>query len=986
MAGVAVLAAALPLAAQTTPTGTVSGKVVDPQGLAMPGVTVTVSSPQLQGTRSQVTSENGDYILPFLPPGDYTVSFELSGFTTVKRETKVFIDETKAINVAMTVSGQTESVTVVAAAPEAFGTGATGAATVSQELSEKLPLNRTFQQAALLLPGVQDSGPAGNISISGAASFENLFMVNGVVIQDNIRNTPFNLFIEDALQETKATTSAVSAEYGRFSGGVVNAITKSGGNDFSGSFRTTFENDDWVSTTPFPGDSRLDKIVPTYEATLGGPIVRNKLWFFGAGRLRDLSEQRFTAVTRIPFQRDRDERRYEGKLTWSPGTNHTFKGSYTRIEFEERGNTFGTIMDLASVANRELPQRLYSFNYTGILTPRFFVEAQYSRRDFTFVGSGSQFTDLIRGTLLRDRSRGLNRYNSPTFCGVCDDEKRDNNNYVAKASYFLSTGGFGSHNIVLGTDVFDDKRFSNNHQSGSDFRIHTTSAILSPNGIFPVLNGDGTTIIRWTPIFESTQGNRFRTVSVFLNDAWTLDNHWSFNAGVRYDKNDGADSLGNQVVKDSAISPRLSASFDPKGDGELTFNAAYGRYVAALANAIGDSASAGGQPATIDFTYLGPSVNVDNPATPVPTDQALQTLFDWFFANGGTNRPVRGTPSVPGVTSQIGDRLKSPSVDEYALGFTKAFGNRGRFRVDGVYRKFQDFYSLRTDLTTGQNADQFGRVFDLGIIENTNVPKRRYKGLHFQASFRPTERFDLGGNYTLSRTYGTFDGETGTGGPSTAAVALFPEYFDLAWGSGAAGGGGGPEGALASDIRHKARGWVTYDVPVPAKLGRLGVSWLQIFNSSAPYGAVGTIDTSSIVTNPGYVDPPTDQEYFFTARDAFRLANTHRSDVALNYSLGLGGRRSELFVRFVMLNVFNRQEITNLTDIGCGAGLCINTTVQTANQTSALEFFNPFTTEPVEGVHWRRAQGAFGSNFGDALSRFAYQTPRTYNVSVGVRF
>lgn len=978
----AVLLAAATASAQTNPTGTLSGKISDPQGLAIPGVTVTAQSPALQGSRSAVSSANGDYILPFLPPGEYTVTFELTGFATIKRDARITLSQTTTINAGLTVSTQTETITVVGQASGDFNQGPTVATSFKQELNEKLPLNRTFQALVALTPGVQSSGPQGAVSISGAASFENLFMINGVTVQDNLRNTPFSLFIEDALQETTTSTATISAEFGRFSGGVVNAITKSGGNDFSGSVRMTFDNDKWTALTPFANDRRTDKLIPTYEATLGGPIVRDRLWFFGATRLRDTKETRTTGFTNLSYPRELDEKRYEGKLTFSPSANHTFKGAYTHIASEEIGNSFGTIMDLASLANRKTPQRLLSLNYTGVLSPKFFVELQYSLRKFTFQGSGSLFTDLQRGTLLLDRSRANARYNSPTFCGVCDDEKRDNNNIVAKASYFLSTGSAGSHNLVAGFDLFDDKRFSNNHQSGSDFRIFTTGAILGSNGtVFPVINNDRTTFIRWTPIFASSEGNRFRTYSGFLNDAWTLDQHWRFNLGVRYDKNSGADSLGNTVVKDSAISPRLAATFDPKGDGTWTVNASYGQYVAAIANGVGDSASSGGQPATIDFDYLGPTVNLGSPANPIASGPAIDTVFNWFNANGGTNRPVRGTPSIPGVTQRISDGLKSPSAREFTLGVSRRLGSRGLIRVDGVYRKFGDFYSDRTDTTTGRNTDRFGRAFDLTITENTDAVERRYKGITTQLSYRLDDRLNLGGNYTLSRTYGTFNGETGANGPIRSSVANFPEYFNTAWGTSTASGGGGPEGDLASDVRHKLRLWATWDAPLPSQFGRVSIGVLQFFNSGAPYGAVGNVDSRPYVTNPGYLNPPATVEYFFTARDAFRTEKLHRTDLSLNYGLRLGWKRSELFFRSTLLNVFNRQAITNFTDGGCGTGGCISTAVSTRNNSSTLVAFNPFTTAPVEGVHWAK-----GSTFGQPTSRFAYQTPRTLSFSVGMRF
>src|SRR6185312_16471759 len=151
----------------------------------------------------------------------------------------------------------------------------------------------------LMAPAVHPSGPSGAYSIAGAASFESLFMVNGVNVSENLRGQALNLYIEDAVQETTVATAGVSAEFGRFSGGVVNIITKSGGNRFSGSFRESFNNDKWRTLTPFETarlattpQPRIDKVVPNTEYTLGGPIMRDRLWFFTSGRLRNESQGR----------------------------------------------------------------------------------------------------------------------------------------------------------------------------------------------------------------------------------------------------------------------------------------------------------------------------------------------------------------------------------------------------------------------------------------------------------------------------------------------------------------------------------------------------------------------------------------------------------------------------------------------------------------------------------------------------------------------
>ncbi len=561
---------------------------------------------------------------------------------------------------------------------------------------------------------------------------------------------------------------------------------------------------------------------------------------------------------------------------------------------------------------------------------------------------------------------------------MCDPEKRDNQNITVKATYFASTGSLGAHNVVAGFDLFDDKRFANNHQSGSDFRVLTTSAIIQGTTLFPVL--DDRTIIRWTPIFVGSEGNRFRTYSGFINDAWSFNKHLSFNVGLRYDKNSGVDSQGRAVVKDSAISPRVSATFDPKGDGQWTINAAYAQYVAAIANGVGDAGSAGGQPATIDFTYLGPTVNTGNPASPIATDQALTTLFGWFNANGGTNRTPRGAPVIPGLNTRIDGTLKSPNSREITAGVTRRLGNRGSVRLDGIYRKFRDFYVTRIDTSTGKVQDQFGRSFDLGLVENSNALDRSYKGLNFQISYRPWTRLGLSGNYTLGDLKGNVEGENGGSGPIREQIVRYPEYFLPAWNY--------TDGNLNADVRHKARAWATWDTPIPAAIGTLNVGLLQYFTTGAPYGAQGTVDTRPFVTNPGYASPPATVNYYFTPRDAFRMDKLWRTDLALNYAHKLGVKKSELFVRGTVVNLFNRQGLTNFyggvnsdLDLGCGTGGCISTTVLTNANNSGVAAFNPFTTTPVEGVNWRKA-----ATFGQPTSRFAYQAPRTYQFAVGMQF
>ncbi|MGQ9495240.1 MAG: hypothetical protein ACUVRY_03135 [Thermoanaerobaculaceae bacterium] len=135
----------------------------------------------------------------------------------------------------------------------------------------------------------------------GAMSYENLWLVPGVVLNENIRRRALRLFIEDAIQETTVSTTGISVEYGRFSGGVITAFTKSGGNEFSGFFRDSLFRDVWQEPTAKPV-FRDDKLNHTYEGTLGGRIIRDKPWFFLAARQRCLETGIQTASTQILYQ------------------------------------------------------------------------------------------------------------------------------------------------------------------------------------------------------------------------------------------------------------------------------------------------------------------------------------------------------------------------------------------------------------------------------------------------------------------------------------------------------------------------------------------------------------------------------------------------------------------------------------------------------------------------------------------------------------
>ena len=1007
LVAVALLGVAAGAAAQDT-NGTISGHVSDQQGLALPGVTVNASSPNLQGIRTVVTSENGDYVLSALPPGTYTLTFELMGFESHRRTATLAATQNLPIDVQLGAGGINETVNVVGTAPSLLTQTAMVGVDFKQDMISTLPTNRSLDSVLLISPAIHASGPNGAYSISGAMSFESAFLVNGVNVNENIRGQALSPYIEDAVQETTVATDGISAEFGHFSGGVVNVITKSGGNTFSGSFRDTLNNDNWRSYVtgtaahPWTSDcdtcgpngtpSKVNLVVPQYEYTIGGPIMKDHLWFFNAGRFVDQQSSMSTiAPLNIPYVQDLNRKRYEIKLTESVTSSHRIQAAYARenLDVLNTSQSATSSMDLASLYNASQPTGLFTASYDGVMSPSLVIEARYSRRTLDLGHAGAPSTDRILGTLLLDRARG-GRYFAPTFC-VCNNDERDNDDYFAKGTYFKSTKHNGSHSIVFGVDSFNDMRRTDNHQSGSDYRINGTTSIIVGQTIYPSWNPGPTTVLQYNPISSASLGTNFRTNGLFFNDSWRMNGKLTLNLGVRWDKNHGVDSAGNLVASDSLTSPRVGVVWDPKGDGKWSVNANISRYVANLSDTIADGSSAAGNPATLQWTYNGPAINpIGTPtANLINSPAAIQMMFNWCAPNaqGFCTSTAPTTAQFPGVSVKIPNGLTSPNVRAYGAGVSRQFGSRAAIRIDYTYRDYHDFYSQRIDTTTGVAVDQLGNRADLAVVENTDALKRRYQGLTVQSTYRVSSRTDVGGNYTLSRLWGNFDGENLGSGPISTDLFQYPEYRQASWYA--------PIGDLSLDQRHRTSLWINYGVP---RIEGLTLSLLDSFASGLPYGAVGVIDARPYV-DPAvaakYVTPQggSSETYYYTNRDAYRTDGYNRADFAAtyNYSIGAGMRKIDLFVQAQVLNVLNEQDLC-----GCGgtvflnggnvvatrvSGTSQNQSIVTPVSSATMQKFNPFTTQPIQGVNWDTT-----STFGTPLSRFAYTSPREFRMSFGVRF
>ncbi|HWS71143.1 MAG TPA: TonB-dependent receptor [Thermoanaerobaculia bacterium] len=974
-----LLLIALPLVAETT--ASLRG-VVTRNSAPVAGAVVTVASPALQGTRTATTSENGAYDFAALPPGQYDLSI-VDGARVVKLTVTLRLAETTEADVPL----YTETLVVVPAS--ALDTPAVTTNLTLREI-DLLPVQRNQNASSQLAPGVAASTfGQGQLAISGGPTYDNLVLVNGVAVTENVVGQMRPMYVEDAIEETTLLTAAVPAEYGRFTGGVVNTITKSGGNDYSGSLRDSLSNAAWVAQSPLR-EARVNSLNHVWEGTLGGFVLRDWLWFFGAGRRarNDMARQTIpvppftgnpasSASPRLDYTEGNDQKRYEAKVTAQITARHNVTGSYFSVDTQGTNTRFtNNIYDAASLTTRDDPESLRALRYDGFFAQQLLIEAQFSRRTFAFESSGSQFTDLIRGTVVFDRANANARFNSPTLCAVCENEHRDNEDVMLKASYSLDTATRGSHRLTAGAERFREQRLPNSHQSGSDFTIFATRVQYANGNLYPVFtpttpNGGGT-FLRWNPIVAAARENDLRTDSLFLDDRWDLGARWSFSLGARYDRNHAVDADGIVRSDDSRLSPRLTVHFDPRGDGRQRISASFADYSSRIADSIASSNQIAGNAAAIDFAYKGPAINDKALNTSLP--DAIRILFDAFNgAQGGTgnttatNLRTGGLRTVPGYATYFDDSLASPYVRELTAGYGFQFSADGFAKLDLIKRDWRNFYAASVTTSTKRASTPLGLPVDLALYRNSDAIDRTYRGAQLQLRYNP-RRFQSGVFYTYSKLRGNDEGENATAGAvaNVDTSSYYPQFLDYARYA--------PDGYLPGDQRHRLRAWIGADVPMPAIVGRLNVSLLQSYDSGLPYSAAGAINVTRYAgapANPGYASIPNGL-YYFSDRGAFRTDDIRSTSLAVRYARNIAGN-AELFAQGDLLNVFNEHRIADPSRLGTG--------VTTAATSTTLQPFNPFTDTPVEGMHYQRA-----ANFGQPLNNLAYQPPRTVRLSFGFRF
>ena len=964
---VSAILGAAPAAAQGLQTGEISGTVSSSDGLALPGATVTVRGPALQGVRTVTSDQNGTYVIRALPPGQYEITFELAGLKPRTERLVVELGRPSTLNAVLAVAGVTEAVTVTAETTTASLTSPTVGANYDAREISTLPTGRTPALIAELAPGLTNNTPnAGQVTISGGFAYDNVFMINGVDINDNVFGTANNVFIEDAIEQTTVLTSGISAEYGRFSGGVINMVTKSGGNTFNGSFRANFTNEAWTKETPrevTAGTKRNDKLNQNYEGTFGGPVIRDRAWFFTAGRWQESDTQTNLQQTNQPFTTTTKNQRFEAKGTGSIAPNHTVMANYIRNTTETFRVPFAFTIDPNIPESPSFPNNLAVANYNGVITDRMLVNFQVSQKKFGFRGSGGTDTNLVNSPFL---TRGLTgipaslHYNGNYF-DATDPEDRNNRQFAGSLSYLLSTTQFGSHDFKGGFEHFLSNRTGGNSQSATNyvfFADYLTNAAGAPaldtNGrIIPVFTPGVSRVINYI----ATRGANLdiRTLGFFLQDDWRVSPRLTVNLGTRFETVRSEATGGIVSVDTNTWVPRLAVTYDLFGDSTTVLQGSYAHYSGKYNETQIGRNSPVGNPASVTYAYTGPA------------GQGRDFAAGFNPANYAT---VLGG-SFPTANIFVEDGLSSPVTREFTLSVGRQLWNRGMAKLTYTNRSYSNLIEDFVDdpsqagrTTVTHNGTNFG-TFDNIEYRNTDVPQREYQALLFQANYRPLTRLMLEGHWTLQlRNHGNFEGEGANTPAIGSSVGDYPEILVPERNF--------PTGRLNDFQRHKVRLWAIWNQPL-GRFGSVDIAPIFRIDSGQTYSLIANavpLSAVQLARNPGYARLPGGgtQSIFFGGRGTETFPGFALMDLAFNYSVPVF-RTHGPWVKFEVLNVTNNQKLIQF-----------NTTV-TPDPNSPLDEHG-LPTGYIKGAQFGQAT----ANTHYPVWRPGFTGGRTFLMTAGIRF
>lgn len=777
-------------------TGEIKGSIQDEQGEMIPGIEITADSSSLQGIRTVISLKKGNFHFPLLPVGKYNLTFKLAGFSTyIQKDVVVHLGKVTNLRIKMELSKLSEEVTVYAAAPLIDKTSTDTSYHLNSEKLEKIPVqNRTVVDAVKFTPGAagvrvntrRGTSTEGQPSFRGEGEEGNNWIVDGLCISGvRLRNSGMRLNF-DSIDEIQIISDPFSPEYGSAYGAVINMVTKSGSNDLSGEFSLVFMDKNLQS-------SRQEQLsivrAPDYFSNydwyfnLGGPLIKDKLWFFISNNLfTDTWQTRDTTIDYFSIpggNKSVQANNLFTKLSYAIVSGHTL--SITSIFHQSLRQKGGTgVPELFE--EKDFSDLIFRLNYKGIINSSTFVEAGlgHIKRD--------QLQKPIDNNLgpamyyIEDLARNIHN----SYGSIIDDQTRLD--FSFKLIKHFDTDTFGHHELNFGFEYFD---FSS--QFGVDFSGEDED-------LFPENGFDAGTkyyFDTWeegkkTPTFFYEYGvfdfiNTSRGIGLYFKDKVTW-NRVTFMAGFRSQTQQCLDNKSEKLFSwgiSDFISPRLSMAIDLTGDGKNIVKLGWGRFSDLITTMPLGLLNSGAGLTFRTYRWQGQED---------PTEGQLHFPSNWAFENEQKNQPF-----------EIASGLKPNFLTRYLIEFDRRIGKNWVFKARYIRTKAKDLLEVLAvfDVDTGYKF----------LYDNFKYKRRDYSGFEFELNGQIGPGFFLNASYSHALARGTNPGQTETGSwaqeeGNTNYLGLFgnhiyiPDFPELAetkayydWALGGLGGRGiGDEG------------------------------------------------------------------------------------------------------------------------------------------------------------------------------------------------
>jgi hypothetical protein len=791
---VVAFAAPPPARAQARLTGAdLVGRVMDESAAVLPGANVTVVNRDTNLTRTAVGDSRGEFKVPALPPGTYKVTAQAQGFASQTRDgVTLQLGQTAEIEFLLKLSGTMEELTIVSESPMVDVTDTSVSSVVGQQQIENLPINgRNFISFSIITPGVttdrtpqQGASATSGLSFTGQRARSNNIMVDGLDNNDVIVGAVRATFSQEAIREFQVVTDSYSAEFGKATGGVVNIVTKSGTNEFHGNAFWYFRDESLNAKDYFEKFDVLGNPVDRdkapfsanqYGGTLGGPIRKDKTFFFVSFERQDMTASNFVNIdpaaaailNRKGFPVETGAVPYDFKVwdllgkmdhQWSPNSTLVFRANYSDTT-NENIEPYGGIVARSRGAVQLRKDWSLSLSQTNVLSTRFVNEARLQ------VAHQDQKIDSLDpncgGPCLADDQGG------PTLeiTGVASvgrqrftPQPRKNTRYqlLETVSYFA-----GKHTAKAGIDFND----VNTPEGGSSLPLHfggryifQALPAIPALGLPAPITALQALALDLPAAYVQGYGQPaasygYKDFSIFVQDEWRISRKLTIKPGIRYQKQfwddipyDVSDVGGSRLTytfpQDSNnFAPRISVAFDPTGRGRTSLHGAYGIYY--------DNQIAG---------LSGITKGINGESTGVRT---LVLTFPASVApwRTPTHRVPEPTAPYASLEIPIDPALETPWAQQAAVGIDQAFGQdfaasanfiwvRGKDQVGTI-----DYNPVIPSLGAGRRPNDVNGVrgTSASVLQYTTFGETWYRGLTLSLTKRLSHNYQFLVSYTYSK-------------------------------------------------------------------------------------------------------------------------------------------------------------------------------------------------------------------------------------------